>query len=245
MVDVRSKRCEEPGCGKQPRFGIEGEKCPTRCATHRTKAMVNVVHKCCKSSWCSTLVSTTRYEGYCLYCFVNLFPDKPVSRNYKVKEQTVVDLIKENLDPTFAALFPPVFDRRVDMTACGSGRKPDVRFDLLTHVLLVEVDENQHKGKQYGTSCENKRCMELFQDFGERAIVMIRFNPDSFVRDGVRHPSSFQYTKTGLCRIRDAEEWKSRYETLMDAINHQLRLTSEENRTPDKTFNEIKLFYDQ
>jgi len=48
-----------------------------------------------------------------------------------------------------------------------------------------------------------------------------------------------------LCRIRDAKEWKSRCDVDHGVIHEQLRLTFEENRTPDKTFNEIKLFYDQ
>jgi len=38
MVDIVSmhRLCEEPGCEKQPSFGIEGDNRPTRCATHKT-----------------------------------------------------------------------------------------------------------------------------------------------------------------------------------------------------------------
>jgi len=242
MVNVVSKRCNESGCRKQPKFGLEGQR-PTRCITHKTNDMVNVVNKRCKSAWCNTTIATqNKYDDFCCRCFIHIFPDKTVSRNYKVKEQTVVDLIKDNLDPVFAARCPPVFDRAVDRTACGSKRRPDVCFDLLTHVLIVEIDEDQHKG--YDQTCENKRSMELFQDFGGRPLVMIRFNPDAYKCGGVTFKSSFVYSKTGLCRVRDAKEWTSRGDALMDAINNQLRLTFEENRVPDKTFDEIKLYFD-
>ncbi len=35
----------------------------------------------CKTSHCPT-AKNPKYDGYCWYCFANLFPDKPVVRNY-------------------------------------------------------------------------------------------------------------------------------------------------------------------
>ena len=40
----------------------------------------------CKSEWCHTRLNK-KYEGYCLLCFIHLFPDKKTSRNYKTKEE--------------------------------------------------------------------------------------------------------------------------------------------------------------
>ena len=34
-----------------------------------------------------------KYDGYCLRCFIYLFPDKPISRNYKTKETSVIEYI--------------------------------------------------------------------------------------------------------------------------------------------------------
>jgi len=62
-----------------------------------------------------------------------------------------------------------IFDKQ---TGGCSKMRPDVFIDKFTHVVIIECDENQHKD----TSCENKRTMELFQDFGNRPIVFIRFN---------------------------------------------------------------------
>ena len=59
---------------------------------------------------------------------------------------------------------------------------PDAYLDLLTHIIIIECDENQHKG--YEDICENKRTMEISNDFNFRPIVFIRFNPDSYTKNG-------------------------------------------------------------
>ena len=43
-----------------------------------------------------------------------------------------------------------------------SKKRPDICIDLGSHVIIVEVDENQHQNY----SCENKRIMLLSEDFG-------------------------------------------------------------------------------
>ncbi len=50
----------------------------------------------CKAPKCEKRGSRND-EGYCLHCFVNLFPDKKNKRNYKTKESTVLTHLKENL----------------------------------------------------------------------------------------------------------------------------------------------------
>ena len=135
------------------------------------------------------------YKGYCLRCFVYKFPDVKISRNYKVKENHMTDFIKyqfQDQDMTF--------DKQ---TSGCSRRRPDVYIDKFTHIVITECDENQHKD----TSCENKRMMELFQDFGNRPIVYIRFNPDSYVnKDNKKVLSSFKMHKLlDVPMIRDSK----------------------------------------
>ena len=92
------------------------------------------------------------------------------------------------------------FDKQ---TSGCSRRRPDVYIDKFTHIVITECDENQHKD----TSCENKRMMELFQDFGNRPIVYIRFNPDSYVnKDNKKVLSSFKMHKLlDVPMIRDSK----------------------------------------
>lgn len=50
--------------------------------------MINVKNKRCQTPLCYTLI-TNKYDGYCLYCFIHLFPNKPITRNYKTKEKYI------------------------------------------------------------------------------------------------------------------------------------------------------------
>jgi hypothetical protein len=92
MINVVSKQCEFEGCTKQPVFNLPGEITAKYCTTHKEKKMINVKDKRCIYC-CDTLVKNPKYEGYCLYCFMNLFPDKPIIRNYKIKEKHVADYL--------------------------------------------------------------------------------------------------------------------------------------------------------
>ena len=115
---------------------------------------------------------SNKYEGYCLRCFVYLFPDRPNSHNYKTKEISVVEYIqKEFQNKTI------ITDKKIQ-DGC-SRRRPDILIDLGYQVIIVEIDENQHI--DYDCSCENKRIMELSQDVGHRSLIFIRFNPDEYL----------------------------------------------------------------
>jgi len=226
MVDVKSKTCLE--CNKQPKFNKEGETKALYCATHKQNNMIDVVNKTCKSEWCLTQVHT-KYDGYCLFCYMNLFPDKPVSRNYKTKEYSVVEYVKTKFPLSWVA------DKRLQ-DGC-SKRRPDLVADLGYQVIIIEVDENQHIN--YDCSCQNKRTMELSQDVGHRPIVFIRFNPDDY-ENGKKITSCWSRDKNGICVIKKKTEWTQRLNALEETINYWI---NPENTT-NKTIETIHLFYD-
>ena len=199
MINVVSKTCLELNCNIQPLFNLQDKKYGLYCSNHKKDNMFDVISKRCKE--CNdTQISNKKYKGYCLRCFMFNFPDEKVSRNYKVKENHMSDFIKEQFKDQVIT-----FDKQ---TGGCSKRRPDVYIDKFTHVVIVECDENQHKD----TSCENKRTMELFQDFGNRPIVFIRFNPDNYINiDGKKVLSSFKYHKTlDVPMIRDSKEYVGR-----------------------------------
>ena len=174
MVDVINSKCCHEGCTKQPSYNREGETKGLFCSAHKEEGMVDVRSLTCASEWCSTRVKK-KYNRYCLHCFIHLFPEKPVSRNYKTKESAVAEFVKYT--------FPHqswISDKRVQ-DGC-SKRRPDLFLDIGDQVLVVEIDENQHI--DYNCSCENKRLMELSQDVGHRPLVFLRFNPDDYIDNG-------------------------------------------------------------
>ena len=229
-VNVRSKTCLE--CSKQPNFNKEGETTALYCSTHKKEGMVDVKNKTCKSEWCSTYV-TEKYDGYCQYCYVNLFPDKPVTRNYKTKEYAVVEYVKTK--------FPDlnwIADKKIS-GGC-SKRRPDLLLDLLYQIVIVEIDENQHT--EYDCSCQNKRIMELSQDLAHRPIVFIRFNPDDYEKDGYTIDSCWGINKNGICDVKKSQrkEWNRRLTVLEENIAYWV---NPENTT-NKTIETVQLFYD-
>lgn len=195
--------------------------------------MVNVVDKKCKTYLCSTLVKE-KYKGYCLFCYVNLFPDEPNTRNYKTKEITVVEYVKCKYP-----LLTLIADKTIQ-NGC-SKRRPDLLIDLGYQIIIVEVDENQHT--DYNCSCENKRIMELSQDVGHRPIIFIRFNPDDYLNEkGLTVTSCWGKNKNGICIIKKnkVEEWNTRLQSLTDRIDYWLN----PDHITDKTIKIIQLFYD-
>ena len=231
MIDVKNKQCLL--CNTRPLYNYEGELNGIYCAIHKKDGMVNVKNKRCKSDWCFTQV-TNKYDGYCLFCYMNLFPDKPVSRNYKTKEYSVVDFVKT----TFSS-YNWVADKIIN-GGC-SKKRPDLLLDLLYQIIIIEVDENQHIA--YDCSCENKRIMELSQDVGFKPIIFIRFNPDNYyINDNKLITSCWGQDKNGICVIKKNKkiEWEERLKTLENQINYWI---SPENKT-NKTVEIIQLYYD-
>ncbi len=96
-----------------------------------------------------------------------------------------------------------VTDKRVE--GGYSRRRPDLLLDMGSHVVIVEVDENQHN--TYDCTCEHRRMMEISQDLNNHHIVMIRFNPDGYIcKEKGKLPSPWAYNKLGVCTVRP--KWK-------------------------------------
>jgi len=170
--------------------------------------------------------SSKKYRGHCMTCFMSLFPAETVFRNYKTKEGAVLFHIRQ----CFPDLIIPN-DRRID-GGC-SRKKPDFFIKLLTHVIIIEVDENGHLS--YDQICENKRIMQLSEDIAHRPMVLIRFNPDKN-NDG---PSCWGVDGNGLAVVKkkQAAEWQKRLAALTAAISFW------KNTIPDKIIELIKLYY--
>ena len=230
MINVIDRKCLEHDCNVRPNYNYEEEKQGLYCTTHKKENMIDVTHKICKTHLCYTIVQD-KYKGYCLPCFIHLFPDEPNTRNYKTKEKATTDYILEKY-PKFSW----IVDKKIQ-DGC-SGRRPDLLLDLGYQVIIIEVDENQHIG--YDCSCENKRLMLLSQDVGHRPIIFIRFNPDEYLTKDNKITSCWGINRYGICIVKKTKqkEWIERLEALKLQIEYWL-----ENKT-DKTIEVIQLFYD-
>jgi hypothetical protein len=165
-----------------------------------------------------------KYKPYCFRCFCYLNPHSEVATKYKLKETYIVDRIRD----TFPDL-KFVYNKRIS-DGC-SGRMPDLYLDCGTHNLVVEIDENQHSNY----SCENKRIMELFQDGGSIPLVVIRFNPDTYIENEEKQMPCFSYTSSGQLKVESC--FKEKFNVLTSTIERYYK------EPLLKEITEIKLFY--
>ena len=185
----------------------------------------------CKTPGCQTRFNS-RYDGYCLPCAIVIRPDLEICRNYKTKERHVTDFIKEHFPD-----FDWVSDKKVS-DGC-SLRRPDYLCDFGSHIVIIEIDENQHT--DYDTTCEHKRMMEISQDLGHRPIIFIRFNPDGYISQGKKTSSPWKIGKDSILRIvKEREtEWNERLQNLRTVIQYWIDTKTE------KTVETVNLFFDE
>jgi len=232
MTNICIKNCIHTNCKTRASYNLEGEIKPLFCFLHKLDEMINIRAKTCKTHLCGKQVNE-KYDGYCLRCHIHLFPDKPVSRNYKTKEFAVVEFVKNKFEN-----YSWITDKMVS-DGC-SKKRPDLLLDLGYQVIIIEIDEKQHI--DYDCSCENKRIMELSQDLAHRPIVFIRFNPDEYNNKEKKITSCWGLNGKGICIVKKSkrDEWEERLTTLEHQINYWI---NPENKT-DKTIEIIQLFYD-
>ena len=232
MIDLKHPLCMEIDCDKRPIFNIKGSKNGLYCVSHKEDHMVDVISPRCKSPFCDNF-SMKKYDFYCIPCIIHLFPDKPVTRNHKTKEKAVADFVLSEFENVSW-----ICDKTIN-EGC-SRRRPDLFLDLGSHVLIVEIDENQHAS--YECSCDNKRLMEISQDIGHRPLIFVRFNPDGYIDnknnkikscwEANKQSSILYVTKTNI------KEWNNRLQLLKSQIQYWIKTP------PNKTIEIVQLFYD-
>lgn len=214
--------CKEDGCEKTAAFNSPGAKGAIYCTGHAREGMINIFEKKCKI--CYSVRARKDYDGHCAQCFSHVFPDSPKIRKFKTKERAVKDFLVENWPDSIIT-----HDKAVD---CFRFR-PDFVFELGSHTIVIEVDEEQHD--RYDPSCENKRLMSIFEGLGSRPMVMIRFNPDKYVdADGGKIKGCWH--GTGL--VRQGGEWKKRLGELNKIIENWW------SKVPEKEVTITHIFYD-
>ena len=163
---AETKRCKVEGCGKQR---IQGGVCVAHGADRYVQMCLicEHIHGIKRTASCGTTIIRS-----CARCFHKEFPNEPrKQRRFKTKENYINERLKEEFGENFF-----IHDKRVYCGGC-SKRRPDWIIDCGTFILIIECDE--HKHKYINDSCEMKRLNEIWEDYGCRDLIVIRFNPDA------------------------------------------------------------------
>ncbi len=236
------RKCKE-GCGgqdycihnKEKRY-CKDKKCNGGTAYCKHSIDKRYCTKCnpkCSCINCNLFVVDKRSKNYplCETCFSWKYPSE--TNKFKIKERYISDYLKKE----FSDVTNIILDKKVE-GGC-SLKRPDILIDCFLYSIIIECDENQHKSYE----CENKRNMLLFQDLGNRHLIIIRFNPDSYIRKnnkkqiGCFKEVMYENKKQFYTIIED--EWNRRLNILTLVIKNNLNLCT----FPEKEFIEIKLFY--
>lgn len=230
MIDVIHPKCME--CDLLASYNLRGEKIPLYCLAHIYGKLnyVNVLEPTCKTKECFTIVKhilKKKYEGFCFRCYMNIYPESEVTRNYKIKEIAVGDYLIN--------LFPG--DWKSDKVIGKSKKRPDLCLDLGHKIIIVEIDENKHLHYED----EQDRMLQISLDLGQRPIILIRFNPDNYKYKKENKKSCWEMVNFVTVLKEDYKtEWELRLKTLAKKV--EFWLNPENN--PTNQIEEIKLFYD-
>jgi hypothetical protein len=234
MINVKHRRCV---CGSlSPAFNYPGEKQGVFCSNCKNREMVNVTSpKCLKCKLVQ--IHDNRYDGYCFSCFKHTFPnDTRINKYYHLIEQSVISYITNLL---YNENTPPIVYKTINARIYGgcSSYRPDYMVDICTHVIIIEIDQDQHKA--YNQSCENVRIQKIHEDIALRPLVVIRFNPDSYKSNNEIIRGCWGLDGRGLNVIKHRFDWNNRLEILKGTFLYWL------NNIPENIIEIVYLFYDE
>ena len=194
---------------------------------HKKRRSVCII--CTPESGCQNCkhvsIISSRWKPYCFRCYCVLNPDVKIPRQFKLKEHYVMDALKAHYKDTLTM----AFDKTIE-GGC-SKKRPDLFIDFGSHCLIIEVDENRHANY----ACEQKRMISLYEDLGFRKVIFLRFNPDGYTEQSIKHISPFGYTPTGMIKI-NTEEMSRRIEILITKLE-------ECREEPEDILTTLYLFY--
>jgi hypothetical protein len=195
MINFRGKKCRFNKCKKDALFGFINKK-PFYCCEHKENNMINIIldNKCCIlecENEYNQLIDSKKYcnnhipinylnimKRLCKYCDIQdelSFICKECNQIKNKKEWSIVRYLRQKIDTKFE------YNSSKMLNDC-SKRRPDIYFELNTHCLIVEIDENQHNN--YEDNCECARINEIVNGIGGKPVIIIRYNPDKIKNKG-------------------------------------------------------------
>lgn len=180
-------------------------------------------------------------QGLCDTCYATRYPMAPSPARTKVRENATTNALRIDLPLLLQKLLPGIdfsearFDSRVD--GGQSEFRPDYFLHCGGHNVVVEVDENGHaNSKKYPPEKEEKRLIQIVADGGGLPAWVIRFNPDSFNKEGERIKSCFKYDKNRKLVLDNVLEWNTRLTVLLVVVMYAVLFPPPENVKVVKLF---------
>jgi hypothetical protein len=218
-----SRICKFEGCIIHSTFGDPILKKRAYCKDHAPKNYIDLCSAYCIAG-CGKQVYCHSNKGYCFACHNITFPDNKNPRQYKIRENAVVDFVK-----TFC---PNIIADKI-IEGGKSAKRPDILIEFEMYVIIIEIDEDQHR--RYQKDSDADRLIVLKNDIN-KFIVMIRFNPDYYINSNNTPIKSCWSKINGIMQIVRQVDWNSRLERLKEVTQYYIT-------TPQTNDCLIKLYY--
>ena len=205
MINVITKKCIKC-CLKIPSFNYKNEKTSIYCFGCKLDNMVDVRSKKC--SLCQFNTESQNFKPLCFTCYRHNNPNSDFTRNYKIKENTIMKFVKDKYSNCV-----------MDSTINGgcSRRRPDGLIEYELFSIIIEVDEDSHRS--YENICENKRLMEIYKDLNFKPLRVIRFNPDEYKDiNGDKIDSLFSLDSNNKLKVKNNKKLNDRVNILLKSI---------------------------
>lgn len=186
MIKNPRKKCigdDDGDCKEIAIYGLENGN-PVHCEDHKLEKEYNLSERECPKCKRIDILNSC---GICVnFCSMEE-RDRYMKKQIKKKEEKIEKILEKSVDLPFIHR-----DDIVDKSC--SNRRPDFVYHCGTHVVIVEVDENQHKSykctaygddKEGSMKGENIRMFEIAQSFDGLPVVFLRYNPDNYKVNGV------------------------------------------------------------
>ena len=248
MIAIYAKNKKCIICNKTlAHFAKNGETKATHCGKCKEDKMEDIKHQKCKNIingiQCKTIANLKKYKGYCSGCFYDIFSEEVPIYNNKIKEKTVVDFIKLIYTQEIREK-KKIIDIRFDKH-CGNTKKlPDIVIICESYVIVIEVDEKQHKhmsnkGQLYSKENEENK-MKLIKEYYKsinKKTIYIRFNPDDYItKNKQKIKSPWKEDETRKLVLIDETDWKNRLEILKQKIDYYLKKKVIKNNSTNYLF---------
>ena len=184
MLNRPRKKCIGAEDDECKAYALHGIKIPIHCDEHKLDNELNLVERCCVK--CNK-IDILNMDGLCIN-FCNLDEKYTANKKRVKQEETIIrDLLQRAIDIN-CMYTDSVVDK--DCTR----KRPDFVYHCGSHIIIIEVDENQHKSyicTAYGDTIDGRlkgekiRMFEISQSFDGLPVTFIRYNPNSYKINGV------------------------------------------------------------
>lgn len=205
MINLCKSKCKFKNCKINPSFTFKGNKIPEYCAKHKQDGMISIDKKCLYED-CNTRASCG-YPGYsaeycgkhklprmkyrpyslpkeenkkCEYCGDTIHYNEEFCPGCKIYIQLGTTLSAKTKEIQIKALLEDEYKFFYDERVGDIKKRPDFRIPIKNGNIIIEVDEYQHKRKNYPCECELLRMKQIFYACGKPNMLFLRYNPDYY-----------------------------------------------------------------